>query len=204
MVSPVHGDYRRCQAETPLIVLFRFPEPALIVVPLVRLRSCGVARSTSSALQISAIARLRPLLAIDLAPRELAKTNPVLSISAIMSCAGFDNQTRLVAAFLVPSQPKAGTGFPGNVHQPSSICSVRMCMTSPGRWPVNKIIFKIELRISPASSNALQNNGTSLSDRTRSRSVVWLRSTPTQGLILTLANSFLSAHEKIAEAAARV
>jgi hypothetical protein len=30
MVSPVHGDYRRCQAEIPLIVLFRFPGPALI------------------------------------------------------------------------------------------------------------------------------------------------------------------------------
>jgi len=29
MVSPVHGDYRRLQAEIPLIVLFRFPEPAL-------------------------------------------------------------------------------------------------------------------------------------------------------------------------------
>jgi hypothetical protein len=29
MVSPVHGDYRRCQAETPLIVLSRFPGPAL-------------------------------------------------------------------------------------------------------------------------------------------------------------------------------
>src|ERR1700692_1951579 len=29
MVSPVHGDYRRCQAEIPLIVLSRFPEPAL-------------------------------------------------------------------------------------------------------------------------------------------------------------------------------
>jgi hypothetical protein len=29
MVSPVHGDYRRCQAEIPLIVLFGFPEPAL-------------------------------------------------------------------------------------------------------------------------------------------------------------------------------
>src|SRR6266852_4398954 len=29
MVSPVHGDYRRCQAEIPLIVLFRFPGPAL-------------------------------------------------------------------------------------------------------------------------------------------------------------------------------
>src|SRR5450755_2749552 len=31
MVSPVHGDYRRCQAEIPLIILFRFPGPALIV-----------------------------------------------------------------------------------------------------------------------------------------------------------------------------
>ena len=31
MVSPVHGDYRRCQAEIPLIVLFRFPGPALKV-----------------------------------------------------------------------------------------------------------------------------------------------------------------------------
>src|SRR5207344_2013656 len=29
IVSPVHGDYRRCQAEIPLIVLFRFPGPAL-------------------------------------------------------------------------------------------------------------------------------------------------------------------------------
>jgi hypothetical protein len=29
MVSPVHGDYRRCQAETPLSDLFKFAEPAL-------------------------------------------------------------------------------------------------------------------------------------------------------------------------------
>jgi len=29
MVSPVHGDYRRLQAETPLIGLFKFAEPAL-------------------------------------------------------------------------------------------------------------------------------------------------------------------------------
>jgi hypothetical protein len=29
MVSPVHGDYRRCQAEIPLIVLCRFPGSAL-------------------------------------------------------------------------------------------------------------------------------------------------------------------------------
>jgi hypothetical protein len=31
MVSPVHGDYRRCQAEIPLIVLSRFPGPALSI-----------------------------------------------------------------------------------------------------------------------------------------------------------------------------
>jgi acetyl esterase len=30
MVSPVRGDYRRCQAEIPLIVLFKFAEPALL------------------------------------------------------------------------------------------------------------------------------------------------------------------------------
>jgi len=29
MVSPVHGDYRRCQAEIPLIDLFKFVGPAL-------------------------------------------------------------------------------------------------------------------------------------------------------------------------------
>jgi hypothetical protein len=35
MVSPVRGDYRRCQAKTPLIDLFKFASPAL----LYRLRS---------------------------------------------------------------------------------------------------------------------------------------------------------------------
>jgi hypothetical protein len=29
MVSPVHGDYRRHQAEIPLIALSKFPRPAL-------------------------------------------------------------------------------------------------------------------------------------------------------------------------------
>jgi hypothetical protein len=29
MVSPVRDDYRRCQAETPLIDLFKFASPAL-------------------------------------------------------------------------------------------------------------------------------------------------------------------------------
>jgi hypothetical protein len=28
LVSPVHGDYRRCQAEIPLIVLSKFLRPA--------------------------------------------------------------------------------------------------------------------------------------------------------------------------------
>jgi hypothetical protein len=31
MVSPVRGDHRRFQAETPLIDLFKFAEPALEV-----------------------------------------------------------------------------------------------------------------------------------------------------------------------------
>src|ERR1700740_1173922 len=30
MVSPVHGDYRRYQAEIPLIALSKFPRPALV------------------------------------------------------------------------------------------------------------------------------------------------------------------------------
>jgi hypothetical protein len=34
MVSPVRGNYRRCQAETPLIVLCRFPGPALFTLVL--------------------------------------------------------------------------------------------------------------------------------------------------------------------------
>jgi hypothetical protein len=33
MVSPVRGDHRRFQAETPLIDLFKFAEPALITGP---------------------------------------------------------------------------------------------------------------------------------------------------------------------------
>jgi hypothetical protein len=34
MVSPVRGDHRRFQAETPLIALFKFAEPALKAPPL--------------------------------------------------------------------------------------------------------------------------------------------------------------------------
>ena len=52
----------------------------------------------------------------------------------------------------------------------------------------------------PASSNAVQNFGTSLSARTRSRLLVALRSTPRQGLAATI--SCFAAQEKIAEAAA--
>jgi hypothetical protein len=42
MVSPVHGDYRRCQAEIPLIVLCRFPGPALTSRVLAELLLAGV------------------------------------------------------------------------------------------------------------------------------------------------------------------
>jgi hypothetical protein len=31
MVSPVRGNHRRFQAETPLIALFKFAEPALFI-----------------------------------------------------------------------------------------------------------------------------------------------------------------------------
>jgi hypothetical protein len=34
MVSPVRGDHRRFQAETPLNDLFKFAEPALVTLPL--------------------------------------------------------------------------------------------------------------------------------------------------------------------------
>jgi hypothetical protein len=51
MVSPVHGDYRRCQAEIPLIVLSKFPQPALSKLSRRReltlhaMRSLGTGRS---------------------------------------------------------------------------------------------------------------------------------------------------------------
>jgi O-antigen ligase len=59
MVSPVHGDHRRCQAEIPLIVLCRFPEPVLkVLVGFVGLAIiCGGLWATSPNLQgkVSAI-----------------------------------------------------------------------------------------------------------------------------------------------------
>ncbi|WP_354053417.1 hypothetical protein, partial [Bradyrhizobium sp. LB12.1] len=39
MVSPVRGDYRRRQAETPLILLFKFAGPALLCSGVVLDRS---------------------------------------------------------------------------------------------------------------------------------------------------------------------
>jgi hypothetical protein len=49
MVSPVHGDYRRCQAEIPLIALFKFAEPALTSLPT---------RTTTSPITISTSLRV--------------------------------------------------------------------------------------------------------------------------------------------------
>src|SRR5882672_3709415 len=62
MVSPVHGDYRRYQAEIPLIVLSRFPGPALTVAQ----RSCklGISiealPSDSRCFHTSTMRRLNP------------------------------------------------------------------------------------------------------------------------------------------------
>ena len=107
-----------------------------------------------------------------------------------------------LAPFLVPGQPSAGTGSPGISHQPSTMCSRRMWATSPGRWPVSRIIFSAVPATRPASSNAAQNCGTSVSDKTRSRLLVGLRSTSLQGLAAE-SSSFI-AQEKIADAAAKL
>ena len=79
-----------------------------------------------------------------------------------------------------------------------------MWVTSPGRWPVSRIILSAVLRISPAESNAVQNLGISLSDNTRSRLLVSFRSTPWQGLTSTPPNSSRIAHANIADAEASV
>jgi hypothetical protein len=78
-----------------------------------------------------------------------------------------------------------------------------MWTTSPGRWPVSRIVFSAVDDTKQVLSKAAQNFGISLSARTRSRSVVGLRSTPLHGL-MPVNFSSLIAHEKIAEAAARV
>jgi hypothetical protein len=41
MVAPVRGDHRRFQAETPLIDLFKFAEPALSVTNNATVNLCG-------------------------------------------------------------------------------------------------------------------------------------------------------------------
>ena len=75
------------------------------------------------------------------------------------------------------------------------MCSRCMAATSPGRWPVSRINFS-------AGSSFSHSSLTSSSDRTRSRSVVGLRSTSLHGLTVRI--SCLIAHEKIADAAASV
>jgi hypothetical protein len=60
MVSPVHGDYRRLQAEIPLIVLCRFPGPALFAgTPgkrICKAKSTSALAETFSGLKRAAIA----------------------------------------------------------------------------------------------------------------------------------------------------
>jgi hypothetical protein len=49
MVSPVRGDYRRRQAEIPLIVLCRFPGPAVYAPAPVLVSGFGCARLPQAA-----------------------------------------------------------------------------------------------------------------------------------------------------------
>jgi hypothetical protein len=48
--SVMRGDHRRCQAEKPLIVLCRFPEPALTAGTGAKASRCGVGASITRAL----------------------------------------------------------------------------------------------------------------------------------------------------------
>ena len=101
----------------------------------------------------------------------------------------------------VPGQSNSATAAPGIVHQPCSVCSALICEISPGLCPVNKSICSA-LPGKPRASNAVQNRGTSLSERTRSRLCVGLRSTPWHGFVLISASSSLIAHVKMALALA--
>ena len=67
---------------------------------------------------------------------------------------------------------------------------------------VSRITLSAVPAINPASSNADQNRGTSLSESTRSRLSTSLRSTSLQGFSFSPPISSLIAHEKIADAAA--
>jgi hypothetical protein len=60
MVSPVRGDHRRFQAEIPLIVLSKFPEPALIPVPSWSLSDCRP-RSSYASLKIVSLRTRNPI-----------------------------------------------------------------------------------------------------------------------------------------------
>ena len=111
------------------------PKPsAVMVLPWVRRRSCGVARSTPSLAQIAAH---RGVEASDRAATRTGKHeaagHAIVGQVGDDACAALGNHTRWLAPFLVPGQPSAGTGSPGISHQPSTMCSRRMWLTSPGR-----------------------------------------------------------------------
>ena len=79
-------------------------------------------------------------------------------------------------------------------HRPSTTCARCRCHTSPGRWPVSRIIFSGALSCG-------QNAVISASLSMRSRLVVSFRSTPEHGFAAMI--SCRTHHVKIALAAAR-
>ena len=105
--------------------------------------------------------------------------------SAMISRAGAGSQTRWFCAVLGagPAQRRHRLAR----HLPPAVDDVLAphVATSPGRWPVSRISLQRATRTRPASSNAVQNLGTSQSARTRSRLLVALRSTPRHGLAVT-------------------
>src|SRR5262249_7983371 len=99
-------------------------------------------------------------------------------------------QIACVRAFFVPGQPRAGSGAPGRVHQPSLMCERCITPTSPDLCPVRRSTLS-------GGERRGQNAATSESLKIRERLRTGLRSTPLNGL--NAITSTLTPNEKIAE-----
>jgi hypothetical protein len=79
MVSPDRSDYRRLQAETPLIVLFKFAEPALNV--------CFEAQTGSTDIQLVGLAVSSQILS-----QALIERMPHFALGGLRSVLDFRQQ----------------------------------------------------------------------------------------------------------------
>ena len=160
------------------------PKPSPVTSCLkVRRKSCGVARSTPSFLQICAHGAVEAVTAPPRSPRTRSRGAVAHLGHNRLHRRRQPHAMRLRRSWCPASQRRHRLA--GHLPPPSMMCSRRMWATSPGRWPVSRIIFRASGE-RPASSNAAQNCGISLSDRTRSRLLVALRSTRLQGLPATV------------------